>query len=376
MPGWVSVEDDPVKCIRYCEEQESGTTGLFGNRDAAAANDRSSTAYTEMKPEDAANQRRADAVAVQAAVAFGADVFVTERAYLQGATWPIASELTLCTVEEALPLLGLYLRAQNCFRLDKQYHCYKELYFWIAARDLLPQTWRWFTACVKHSTHVKNDDLTILSQTLMERVQRALAVRDQIHIALNQRQTSDTQFEALSNLDVVLVQLMGAADVAARVAHRVLGFDAAHEFNAAWQKEKWLKNGGEKASGLRDTVRQGSNGNLTLTILRLLRNSVHGAALEGVAFRKASSDLKTVVALPQKDHNDLLAAMNGPGGCNRWGMGLIQFYGHQKKQVRVSNGSRKKAEKSASKIQRRIQSWSSSAGIEGRQSDEPSGSRA
>src|SRR4051812_34020039 len=70
-----------------------------------------------------------------------------------------------------------------------------------------------------------------------------------IHIAINQPQNNDLQEQALSQLDVVLILLMSAVDVAARVAHRVLGLSS-DEHSAGWQRKKWLKEVGTKMPAL------------------------------------------------------------------------------------------------------------------------------
>src|SRR5207245_9563844 len=124
--------------------------------------------------------------------------------------------------------------------------------------------------------------LIILRGSMFQRVQRALEARDAIHLALNQVQNNDTQQDALSNLDVVLVLLMGAVDVAARVAHRCLSLSTG-EHLAAWQKDSWLKKVKAAAPDLAKVVASGTSASQVLEILRLLRNSVHGAALQGLA---------------------------------------------------------------------------------------------
>jgi hypothetical protein len=95
------------------------------------------------------------------------------------------------------------------------------LYYWVGTRELLPSAWRWFSACVQHSRDIRNDNLLLLGQSVLQRVQRALQVRDEVHIALNKPQDNDTADDALSSLDVALLLLMGAVDATARVAHAV-----------------------------------------------------------------------------------------------------------------------------------------------------------
>ena len=180
-----------------------------------------------MRPKDietaAQARRKADALAAQAAEAIGADMFVTRRPYLRETKLPLGT--MVCTPEEALAFLGLYLRTQGVFEVHRDpaggsYRMNEGLYFWVGARELLPEAWRWMTACVQESASVGNQQLTHLAQSPVQRVQRALRARDEVHRALNSRQNNDTAEDVLSALDVVLFTL-GAVDVAARVAHPI-----------------------------------------------------------------------------------------------------------------------------------------------------------
>jgi hypothetical protein len=165
--------------------------------------------------------------------------------------------------------------------------------------------------------------MVILGGSLLQRTERALEARDRVHVALNQPQNNDTQHAALSHLDTTLLFLMAAVDVAARVAHRVLGLPPNNEYRAAWQNRQpggWLDQVRAVEPGLAAVVDAGTPGDHVLTILRLLRNSVHGAALQGLAVVNGSSPMQSLVGLPSNDEADLLAAMDGTGGRARWGV--------------------------------------------------------
>jgi hypothetical protein len=167
--------------------------------------------------------------------------------------------------------------------------------------------------------------MMLLAGSLLQRVDRALETRDAIHIALNQPQNNDVRDDALSSLDIVLILLMSAVDVAARVAHRVLNLPSSGEYQAAWQnrrKNGWVEQVRALEPALAATVDQGTVNEQTLTILRLLRNSVHGAALQGIAFLEGGvrRDQETLTALPPADEPVLLAAMDALGGRAGWGV--------------------------------------------------------
>lgn len=318
--GWTVIfSSAPDSCER---------AGAMGNAPDVAESDVGAPVYAEMSPQDAGRRRRLDALAAQvAAQALGADLYVTERPYLHAATWDLARGVAVCRPEEALAVLGLYFRAQGVFPVGRNYHFNRGLFFWVGMRELLREAWKWFNACVQHSSNTHDDGLMVLGGSLLQRVDRALETRDQIHLALNQPQNNDTQDAALSNLDVMLVLLMAALDVAARVAHRVLQLPPSDEYRAAWQnqkKGKWIDQVRQGSPALAAVVDPLSRGEAVLTILRLLRNSVHGAGLQGVAYLSAPRRLESLVALPDGDREKVRSAMLALGGLDGWGVRLVE----------------------------------------------------
>jgi hypothetical protein len=162
--------------------------------------------------------------------------------------------------------------------------------------------------------------MTFLGQSVLQRVQRALQVRDDVHIGLNKPQDNDTADEALSSLDVALLLLMGAVDATARVAHAVLGLTS-KPHRAGWQIQEWLAEVNVAAPALGGLFQAGTDETHTLTILRLLRNAIHGEALQplGVGSGGRQRD-RTLVGLPSSQQAELMAAVGGLGGSANWGI--------------------------------------------------------
>lgn len=323
--GWAVVTHADPEHERWAVSYDLGPdrwvqSGIMGNAVAIAAADDGTGAYSQLDLTAAAARRRADGLAAQvASQALAADIYITERPYLHATKWDLARGVTLCRTEEALPLVGLYLRAQGDFRVASKMTCNRGLFYWVGTRELLPAGWRWFAACNQHGAPTHDSDLSRLSGSLFQRFERALEARDGVQIALNQPQHNDTRREILARLDDVLVDLMGAVDAAARVAHRVLGLPPEKEFFAGWQNEKWLKTVKGPATPLAQTVAPGSDGAQTLTILRKLRNSVHGTALQSIALQEQMRKEQSLIRIPPDDEADVLAAMDGLGGKDVWG---------------------------------------------------------
>jgi hypothetical protein len=305
----------------------SNTTGgaLIGNAPAAAEGDKHTVAYRDLEPAVASKRRLADALAAKVAETVGADIFITEREYLHNVTWNLADGVTYCTLDDALTVIGLYLRSQGSFIVSRDpaggstYTMNRGLFYWVGTRDLLPSGWRWFSACVQHSRAVGDDSLLLLGQSVLQRVQRTLQARDEINIALNKPQNNDTADEALSSLDVALLLLMGAVDATARVVHAVLGIDGG-AYSAGWQNKRWLPNVTTAAPDLAALFAPGTEDSHVLTILRLLRNSIHGEALPALAVGQGQRRDRTLVGLPAAERDELLAAFAALGGDAEWGV--------------------------------------------------------
>lgn len=308
---------------------ETATQGaIVGNVVEVAAHDTSTAAYADLPIDDARQRRESDAVAACAAQELKADLYITNRPYLHAATWALTDGVTVCSPAQALAVVGLYLRSQGTFLIwrgndGKGGETFnKGLFYWVGARELLPEGWRWFTACVTHDHARGADELIYLGGAVFQRLTRTLQARDDLLRAMNVAQNNDVAESALTALDTCLVFLMGALDATARVAHHVLGLPPAEVYGAGWQKNRtWLKDVAALAPALASVVGPGTAGLDTLTVLRLLRNTVHGAGLKALAVgRTARADQETLVGLPRADHAEILAVADRRGGRTIWGL--------------------------------------------------------
>lgn len=329
IPGWAILGPDEhgtgIRGVRTADCNHVSDHGLMGNGPDVAAQDIRTDAYSDRDPSAASEQRRVDALAAMVANSIGADVFITNRPYLHKMSWNVADGVTYLDIDGALALLGLYLRSQHTYVTSRNpqrggtHTMNRGLFFWVATRELLPSAWRWFAACVQHSTGSGSDSLTYLGQSVLQRLQRALQVRDDVHVGLNKPQNNDTADEALSSLDVVLLLLMGAVDATARVAHAVLGLTS-RPYRAGWQNQDWLAEVATVAQPLGALFQAGTEEQHALTILRLLRNAIHGEALQPLGVGRGRQRDRTLVSLPASQQADLLASFTALGGTADWGV--------------------------------------------------------
>lgn len=99
-------------------------------------------------------------------------------------------------------------------------------FYLTATHELLPTIWRWFGAREQHAEATNDESLLYLAAAVFRRVSRALQARDRVHFAVNAPHTSESGEDALDAIDQMLMLLMGAVAVTARVAYRALGLDA------------------------------------------------------------------------------------------------------------------------------------------------------
>lgn len=330
-PGWVYVETPlppggaPMASGSAIFETAKGwsLSGFMGNAGEVAAADARGAFYADLGTHEAAAQRRRDVTAAQVAdQAVHADVFVTERPYLLGTSLRPARHTVVCSVAEATALVGLYLRTQGEFVVADRFHYGRGLFYFVGARALLPSAWRWFAACVEHSTTTGDSGLLDIGESVLRRLTRALVVRDEVHADLCRAQGHDVADEVLAGVDEICILLMGALDAAARVAHRTLGLPAHKEFGAGWQKIKkgdWLDQVGATEPALAARVAAGSGGQAALEVLRLLRNTVHGAALRSLQHKASGDAAQTMILVPDDSRAAIEAAIAATGSGEDWG---------------------------------------------------------
>lgn len=277
--------------------------------------------------DDPTARARADAVAMSVAEAAGADVFVTTRPIALEPPLNVVRGLGSLDVSAALPLVGLYLRRQGrhiVWRASDgtgtlRYN--RGLFFLVAARTLLPSGWRWMSTCTHAAARSGEPILTWLPTALLQRAERALQARDHVHASLLVPHDNDTADDALGQLDVMLVCLMGAFDAAARVAHIACGLPTTDLRSAAWQRRRWRKELSPFAPQLTEYLADDTVSQHVLTVLKSLRNSVHGTGLQplGIVNRFRGREA-TLVSFPPDERESLLSALEQLGGPAAWGV--------------------------------------------------------
>ncbi|MFF2044019.1 hypothetical protein ACFVVX_26730 [Kitasatospora sp. NPDC058170] len=329
-PGWVEVMPprNPTGEVQDFVFSCGGTptrSAAMGDFREFAIRDIENKSYVNSSEPEARNRRCSDALALEVARTIPVDLYITRRPYLVGETRRPAADGIAFLPEDALPMIGLYLRRQGEFMYFRTpdgvgtYGCNEGLYYLTASVALLPEAWRWSSACSQYAGGVGDESLSHLVASLFQRVQRALQARDEMYFSLSKPQSNDTADSALGSLDSALILMMAAVDVVARVAHTVLGVGG-KPHAAGWQSVKWVERLGVVAPGLASVVGDGTDVKRSLLILRKLRNSVHGEALAPLALHRGREIDRMLVGLPREDMREILEAIDGLGGRNLWGV--------------------------------------------------------
>jgi hypothetical protein len=333
--GWViGPKDVPPPVTRgrlgvlYSQDGQGVITGFNVSSLRVAEADDQHNPYQDLSREDAARRRALDVAAARSAAATGMDLFITERPYLHSAEWDAGGEVLIARPADALPLVSLYLRAQDRFQVRRAHsgkpgsniNLTRGAFYLTATHELLPTIWRWFGACEQHA-HATNDDrLLYLAAAVFHRVQRALQARDRVHFALNHPHTSESGDDALDALDQMVMLLMGAVDVTARVAYYALSLQATG-FAKSWQTKRFRDEVRSVAPDLADLFHGETSHRLILTnVLAKLRNTIHGPVLPEIRRREILRPESVWVALPETDAETILHAIDRLGGRDVWGV--------------------------------------------------------
>lgn len=220
---------------------------------------------------------------------------------------------------EAVAAIGHYLRCQGAYLALPGLRFPEELFYWVAARGHLPSSWRWFGAAVQHADDASDDSLMAAAQSVLRRIARGLKNRDLVHLATREPSTWEAQGRCLSALDSLLVDLAGAFDAAALVAHYSLGLTG-DDRRVGWQQETgWMAEVRAHSPEL-DAVVTANPDFAAHRVLREMRNLVHAQALEGVTVSTHGTATSQHVMVPAVRADRVDRAVHKAGGREIWGV--------------------------------------------------------
>lgn len=267
---------------------------------------------------------RSDLVLASAAEALQADIVVTKRKTLLEADLGDLQGSNPMNPKTAVALVALHLRLRDALpiRMDKVYtvtatgRTVARRALW----GLMPSlpSWRAGLGYLSGITGLRVHSM--LGEAFSERLIRALGHRDQIHQILLRDEHSGALAQALAeHFDHMMLNLMAALDVSARVAHVVCGLDPSLRYSASWADSRWLRRINQQNPQLAGVLKpkNGTNASIVMLISRL-RNSVHGEMLSPVVVRGRQSGL--ILTLPDQDGRDLFDLLARSFDVAEWGL--------------------------------------------------------
>jgi len=254
------------------------------------------------------------------------DMIATRDEELLALTGGYMRRVNVMTTADALAIVGLYLRAgehyerrEGTMKLSIPF----DTLAWSAVRSQIPAGWPWASALVDHGT-VENDDAALIFEALFERLTRALNQRDILHRAMNEPAGNRSRRQVVEAFDYIMVNLVGAFDATARSAHLGAGLPWEKRYTAKWQTNWRTQLGVPELAAMFDTNQPAAD---LFAVLRVLRNTVHGAGLGSFTARQSGKDDEVLAILPRDDADDIVEGLNRLDPNEDWGIATTTLLG-------------------------------------------------
>lgn len=265
-----------------------------------------------------------DSLMLMAASEIGADILVTARdTLLDGRPFNTPETITIGSPEEAIPMIGLYVRSRGEYfatKTARMAFAYNKGLYWqrvagLYIPNLLDVTIRAEQLAMTKGTPT----LGLLAVAVRRRLGRIFERRDGIWRLIDQKQDRDIAEDTLTAIDALLTFLMSASDALAKVADGVVGTDIAPAY-VGWQKKDWLKAIAKKDAAIGALFIASAQPAQALEVLRLLRNCIHDEGLDAVAVETSNRTRETWIVLPESQAAAITGAMIKLEPLAKWGV--------------------------------------------------------
>ncbi|WP_445996913.1 hypothetical protein ACUWEX_01690 [Okibacterium fritillariae] len=322
--GWLEVtpdeEPDALRThgISWCDG-ELIHDGAIGGETAAALG----MNIAQVRGEDLKFESTPDSVLVAACAEMGADILVTSRAGLASLRSDFARNLTIVGVDPAVALVGLFLRSRGIYLQaatpNITVKTSKTNFYQSSALLFLPDHIE-----LLHRVQIQADDkglpqLKELAGAAFSRISRCIERRDQVWRLIDQPPTIDTGEDIAATMETLLTYLMGTLDAMARLLHIVYSLRG-ELHHVGWQKATWSSELRRNGLSIWETVYGHPSHPHALTVVRLLRNSIHAEGLASVAFRQRGKIAELRLMIPRKDGRPIMAAASLVSPLSGWGL--------------------------------------------------------
>lgn len=260
---------------------------------------------------------------VLTAQAFGADIIATDNPVLVNAY----DDYNAFVPADALALVGLYLRKRgvNIITSNDGFPTQTSRFtaLSVALDHLIPNLFILQQGSI--GKHEQGEDFQTVPHRLAlsarTRLYRMMLARDLLHESFHRNATRGGAEDAAFALDTLMLNLVGAFDALARLANDVYGLGlkpgkCGWQFKKPFRKELRNHGGGDLADAAAAKEFQD-----TFELLRQLRNSIHGEALDTQTFEFTGDERdRYPLTLLGQDALDLVECAERVGGPAAWGL--------------------------------------------------------
>lgn len=254
------------------------------------------------------------------------DLIATSNEELLALPGGYARQVNSMTISDALAIVGLYMRAGEDYEQREgklKFRIAFDMLAWSAVRSQIPAGWTWAGALVDHDS-VEHDDAALIFEALFERLTRALTQRDVLHRVVSEPAGHRSRQQMVEAFDYIMLNLVGAFDATARSAHLGAGLPREKRYYAKWQTDWRKRIGVPHLAAMFDEEQPAAD---LFAVLRMLRNTVHGAGLGSLVTRHAGRDDEVLAILPRDDADDIVARLNRLDPNEDWGIGATTSIG-------------------------------------------------
>ncbi|TDP98475.1 hypothetical protein AXZ95_2373 [Leifsonia sp. 115AMFTsu3.1] len=292
--GWVAVSDDEsdlkTRTVSVADEATVRQTAVFTEMVMVGAQALSNGST-------APAQAHRDALLVAASESIGADILVTAREPILSSENRFAYGATVASPSQALPLIGLYLRARGEFirsRGDRvKFNSTKSGFYEAAVLHFAPR----FLDVVRHIGAVEGagarEGVYGNGVSAFRRARRSFERRDRLWMLSNQAHDRGVAEDILGEFEVLLTTLVGVLDPLAKVTDELFELGTQNPQWIGWQKPKWRAAVKDADPVLGAIFSGGSEAWQVLTVLTELRNLIHAEGLDVASFGDGRRNQRT-----------------------------------------------------------------------------------
>lgn len=250
------------------------------------------------------------------------DFIVTARPSLLGSSVRDVVDANPIDVRTAVAMIGLRLRLVDNYAVSgpvARFTFSRQMFFWSGAHQFDSAGARFGRSLFSYSREVGADNSWYLASAYIYRLTRVLHQRDVLHCALLSEKEDEEHDGVFEAFDYVMINLVAASDVLARITHLTLNLPPKDIRRAGWQNPQWLALVRGAEPDLAQVLEPDSIGAKVLRACVILRNTVHGEPPRGMNVFPAHRGTHTHIGLSTEELRKLRILLGPDEELGSWG---------------------------------------------------------